>query len=197
MASLISRDIRLDSALLHSAKAKTMLLSPLETDTRDCTLVGALIEDSAQTLRVYDDYWGELHLYGDEHGPSMLIRTSGESSAYEIAIDESPTIDARDVHEAYGFYIHRDGSWRNPVGPWILHDEVTDKKYPLFSDERACEYALEIARADERDLQEGYQYQSNSSGTGIVCAGHHEWLSTLKDYNSSTCHKIVPIWTED
>jgi hypothetical protein len=47
---------------------------------------------------------------------------------------------------------------------------------PFATKKEAIEFALEFIREHELDLIEGYQYQSNSTGTGIVDEGHYCWL---------------------
>jgi hypothetical protein len=80
----------------------------------------------------------------------MIIRAQDWHSAYEIAIDESPTVPVEELHEAYGFETREEM-------------EKADK-------------LAQGGLAEWPDLQEGYQYQSNASGTGVVFSGYYEWL---------------------
>lgn len=112
---------------------------------------------SAQTqygtpIQVYDDSWGPLWLYStDPYGHiAMIIRTQTFEEAWDIAIDESVTILESELHEAYGLTL--------------------EEFKALDSDVDEC---LEL------QLQEGYRYQSNFTGTGIVETGHYEHLEPL------------------
>jgi hypothetical protein len=151
-------------------------------DTLTATLQG---EDGygAHEVQVYDDGapgWGySWYLCGHEFGPTFLIRADNESSAYEIWIDESPTIEVDDVPEAYGAfdklvehmeklghendYPLRD--FANRWNPWFFQVSTHNANY--------------TGAWDSWNLDEGYQYQSNASGTGIVSVGHYEWMRSL------------------
>jgi hypothetical protein len=126
---------------------------------RDCErLVGAKIGrfETKYVLKTYDDSWGPLWVYGHEFGPMMIIRAKSFETAYEIAIDESPTIPVEEVPEAYGFY--------GENAKAELDAAVTKARDGI---------------GEYPELIEGYQYQSNCSGTGIVSVGHYEWLQEL------------------
>jgi len=101
-------------------------------------------------IRIYDDGWGPLWIYStDPYGSiAMVVRAQTFEQAYECAIDESPTIDASEVHEAYGC--------------------ESQAQLDALVEEEECP-----------DLIEGYQHQSNSTGTGIVDVGHSENLCPL------------------
>lgn len=126
----------------------------------DTSLVGVRERESGFPVRVYDDGDGPLWVYATNSGPwmvtRMVIRAQSFEDAYSIAIDESTTIAESDVPEAYGF----DG----PNGALELRHAT----------ERA-----EAGLGEYPDLQEGYQYQDNASGTGIVWVGYHESLREL------------------
>ena len=76
--------------------------------------------------------------------------------AWEIAIDESVAIDESDVPEAYGFYGENAALKLRQAGELA---EAGDGEYP--------------------ELVEGYEMQSNSSGTGIVNVDHYAWLREM------------------
>ena len=122
-----------------------------------------------QQLKVYDDYFGDLFVYGHEFGPTMLIRAQSWESAYSIAIDESVSIDNSELFEAYGF------------------DNKSDYDNQVDTD------------CSELELIKGYTYQDNSTGTGIVCNGHYEWMTELNDYNNIRCgfDTITPVYIAD
>jgi len=96
-------------------------------------------------VKVYDDAFGQWYLFGHEFGPVWLIRADSFQSAWEIAIDESPTIDVDDIHEAYD----------------MSKDEFEAKSHAERNED-----------GDWPDLVEGYEYQSNATGSGIVNVGH-------------------------
>jgi hypothetical protein len=94
-----------------------------------------------RTLPYYDDGFGPLWIFCNSMGIERIIRAQTWEDAYEIAVDERAPIAAEEVPAAYGF------------------------------DTQAELDAATAALADGDggpDLIEGYQYQSNSSGTGIV-----------------------------
>ncbi len=117
-------------------------------------------------LKVYDDCWGTLWLYGHEYGPTMLIRAEGVESAHSIAIDASKTINADEMWEAYGF--DNEAAYQERVTQ--LANPYNDGEYP--------------------DLSEGYQYQSNSSGTGIVNVGYYEWYREAEASDFQGCERL-------
>lgn len=95
-------------------------------------------------LKVCDDAFGPLYLYIESHGPVGLIRTIDWYSAYDLVLDEILTpIKPDRVPEAYGFDCPRD---------FELACQTTIDGYP------------------DRELAEGYHYQSNMTGTGIVAS---------------------------
>ena len=98
-------------------------------------------------LRVYSD-WGSLWVAGEEFGASWVIQANSWEDAYEIWVDERPTVEEFDLFEAYG----------------------------CKSDE---EFQRKLVDGAELELAEGYRYQSNFSGTGIVFTGYYEWLEGL------------------
>ena len=158
-------------------------------------------------LSVYDDCFGDLFVYGQEYGPTLLIRAHGESNAYEIAIDESRTIEDDDVIEAYGFYTTENKgvqylcSDHEEIGistdlPWCNGARLLVGTFLTVKD--VLEHVGELVERYELALVEGYQYQSNASGTGIVCTGHYEWMVSLESYNQhGTDETITPVWRED
>lgn len=115
------------------------------------TLVGAR-DEYGYPVRVYDDNDGPLFICGDENGVSMIIRASSFESAHGIWMDESPTIDEADLPEAFGFY----------------GDDAAEKFQAA---------ALDTLDDDGNpELVEGYRYQDNCTGTGIVSTSDYEWM---------------------
>lgn len=123
-------------------------------ELKSCTsLIGARSTDSGYPLPVYDDGDGPLWLFGEEYGATMLVRASSFEAAWGIVIDESRTIDPSEVPEAFGY-------------------EGEDAQARLDADLREAR----DGRGEWPDLIDGYEYQSNSSGTGIVSVSYYAWL---------------------
>lgn len=109
------------------------------------------MREHATALRTVDDGWGSLYVYGEEFGPTHVVRAGDESDAIEVVYDELTPVAPEDAHEAYGFD-NRD-EWE----AWI---ETHPDEYP--------------------ELIEGYAYQANAGdGTGIVAPSPHEWIREL------------------
>lgn len=142
--------------------------------------------DHETIVKVIDDCGNEepyrrnqWYVLGYEFGPTHIIRARGESSAYEIWIDEQPTIEANEVHEAYD-------AMEKLVDHLVKcgHEETSTLRgfairwASLF-------FAMSISdttndnRWDEWPLDEAYEMQSNATGTGIVNVGHYAWHETL------------------
>jgi len=148
-------------------------------------------------VKVYDDGYGEWHLIGQEFGPTLLVLAKGQSSAFDIWLDESPTIDSDDLPEAYGFYLMQACKWsdRQSTAPWYVcsddHGKPTSESVlvcngdrntiggPFQTAEAARAYCMEYVAENELSLVEGYDYQSNSSGTGIVNVGDSVWQERI------------------
>lgn len=111
---------------------------------------------------VYDDMIGSIWVYSsaDRGGIVAVIRAKSLESAYEIMLDESPTISEEDVPEAYGYDSVEE-----------LNKVLEDGDYP--------------------ELLEGYQYQANFSGTGIVYVGlNGEMLERYSKYHYNNGLKL-------
>lgn len=123
----------------------------------------------------------KFFLAGFEHGPSWLIHVEsyhgdGFESAWEAWVDSMHTIDKEELIEAYspgrgkGSFLdmavdaEREDTPDHRVDQ-AGHDEWWDRV------RRAANEALEAC--EEAELVEGYSYQSNATGTGIVSMGHY------------------------
>jgi hypothetical protein len=165
-------------------------------------------------MRFYDDgsFYDQFFAYGHEFGTMLVIRTNDESTAYDIAIDESPTIAPDEVPEAYGFYLMQAKSCFAPDNgeKWYVcsdvdnHGKTVSETILKCTGDRQCigdafdtreaaiAYALQYIGANELDLIEGYQYQSNSTGTGIVNVGHYEWIRVANDEEIAAFKQAIP-----
>lgn len=134
----------------------------LKTDTE---LLKAATRFDNEITVVAEDSEAPLWIYSwDAYGsPTCIVSATSWDSAYEALIDELPTIPDSELYEAYGFETQADfDACRNDD----LHD------WP--------------------ELIEGYQYQSNFTGTGIVNIGHYESLSPLtSDYLKQSGIKLT------
>ena len=113
---------------------------------------------------VMEDYEAPLWIYSwDAYGaPTRIISADTWEGAYDACIDDLPTIEASEVFEAYG-----------------------------FEDQASFDQTVEND-PDTLELSEGYQYQSNATGTGIVNVGHYESLNPLTtDYVKRNGIKIT------
>lgn len=120
-----------------------MNLEPIKLKD-DTTLVSATAR-SQEILTVDEDWWGHLWVATGYGSSFAVVNARGFEVAYEALLDALPPIAEADIHEAYGFY----------------------------GDNAAEEYAEALREArqgtgDWPELGEGYAYQPNATGTGIV-----------------------------
>jgi hypothetical protein len=93
-------------------------------------------------VRYYDDGMGSLWIMRDSMGIVGIIRAHSWEDAYSIVEDEFlPVVSAEELHEAY--------------------DMTAEEFHKLTHAERN-------ETGNWPDLAEGFSYQSNSTGTGIV-----------------------------
>ena len=146
----------------------------------ELTLVGARTKYGTQ-LHVYDDGFGPVWLYREADGLTGVVRARTWESAYEICQDEIMTLVPEDeVHEAYGLYTitHNNKIYLCPdmelpstVTRWeSFNNEIPGRVVigwfnTMHQVRRACERIIED---NELDLIDGYEYQPNATGTGIV-----------------------------
>lgn len=104
-------------------------------------------------IRVYDDGIGPLWVYANElDSTSWIVRAQSFQDALECIYDEMEPIADDELHEAYGF------DTREELDAAVTHAEENG------------EYL---------DLTDGYSYQANATGTGIVNHGYYEGLEEL------------------
>jgi len=120
---------------------------------------------------------------GNEFGATTLIHSSHFENAWGAWIDSCPTIEESELPEAYGV----------PDSPEIKAWKESHPSPPPYSSDgwrpwcdamRAEEKRIFKAWSDDMhaglreypELSEGYEYQSNASGTGIVNVGHYSWM---------------------
>lgn len=150
-------------------------------------LRGATVD--GDPTKVYDDGSGPVWAYEESFGILGIVRADTFQSAWEIVTDEIlEPISEEDVLEAYGFDIRelpKVGQFS--LSTYTLHDE---SEYPAVlvghytSHGAANEVAHYLLKTSDRNLQEGYEYQSNASGTGIVQMdlNHHNLVQVTQEY---------------
>lgn len=148
-----------------------------------------------------DDSDGKLYAFGHEFGIERIVCANGDCAAHEVYVDESRTIEEDEVHEAYGLYLMQAKSYFAPDKgeSWYVlmntnfHDKgvmvsesvlvcngdrlTTGQAFP--AKEEALTHAVEYIEENELELIEGYEYQSNFTGTGIVNVGHYQWMREI------------------
>ena len=98
-----------------------------------------IVSQYGREIRFWDDGFGPLWVYRESLGRLGYVRALTWEEAYECVLDEIlDPIPVSELHEAYG-----------------------------FDSQAEFEEAVNT-RPETMELCEGYQYQSNSTGTGIV-----------------------------
>jgi hypothetical protein len=168
------------------------------------TLVGACSE-FGNSIAVADDRLGQWYAYIAAYGycgsVAALARAVSREEAYRAAIDETPPIAEDDVPEAYGLSILEYGPGKpcyayycERPGFAVVDDVQNDRR--SFSTSAAAESFLQDRLNNERDLLEGYVYQNNVTGTGIVRLPDYEDLRPLNPAMLKE-QGIVLIWETD
>ena len=121
---------------------------------------------------------------GFEFGPQYLIHAHSFEDAWGAWVDESQTIPEDELIEAYGITDDYREEFEK-TDPCPNHWEPTwDAWHVRFK--AACVARLKelgdkatAQQGEYPELVEGYEYQSNSSGTGIVDMGHYAWMREI------------------
>lgn len=145
--------------------------------------------DRLVDVKFQDDYGlggrdvASFFLAGFENGPQMLIHARSFEAAWEAWIDELPTIPESEIPEAYGMCDEFRDEYEktDPCPPF--RGGAVGEGYDAW---QARFHAAAIKELREREdageevrLEEGYEYQSNASGTGIVDVGHYAWMNEI------------------
>lgn len=116
----------------------------------DVSILSCTRHDTAHPVLTVVDHGEPLWLVWEACGHfgyvAGIVAAANEYDAYEALVDELPTVSAEDVHEAYGF--------------------DTDTEFQVALVEGCTGAAGD--RQNALELADGYSYQANSSGTGIV-----------------------------
>jgi hypothetical protein len=120
---------------------------------------------------------------GFEFGPHVLIHARSFESAWEAWVDDMPTIPECELIEAYGIV---DDYRDEYVAAHPIPSGAGDAFHAWHAFYVACNVRLrelgDKAQAggnDYPELIEGYEMQSNCSGTGIVSMGHYAWMNEI------------------
>lgn len=144
-------------------------------DEKDLTF----IDESGLSPGAVDSFFA----CGFEHSATHLIHARSFDAAWEAWVDELPTIPESELIEAYGIVddyrdeyekIDPPPAWGSTEwGAWRARFAEACEKELQRRGEVAEETGGEI---DYPQLIEGYEMQSNCSGTGIVDMGHYAWM---------------------
>jgi len=149
-------------------------------------------------------------LAGHEFGATHLVhvevyRGEGFEAAWEAWIDASPTIPESELIEAYGT---SEGSFLDQAHEAARGDNILYGS-PQWDEamSRIHDHArLLLSQAEEKardghgeypDLIEGYEQQSNATGTGIVNVGHYAWMHEAELDEIEIVRKEKPVCQVD
>lgn len=175
-----------------SAKELDEMCHNEEASVDECTAkVMHSSSDHETIVKVIDDCGNEEPyrnnrwcIFGHEFGATHLIRARGESSAYEIWIDEQAPIENSEISEAYNAF-DKLVAWLEERG----HENTSTLRHfanrwaSLFFDISVRNSGDDDTFWDNWPLDEAYQQQSNATGCGIVNVGHYAWMETLAASN--------------
>jgi hypothetical protein len=124
------------------------------------------------------DFDEDAFIISNEFGPAMLVFAGHEGDAWEVYVDCCDPVPYDQVHEAYGAY-----------DALLNHMEslghVNNGKLRQFCNRWARTYYNIVAPKATQDddpcssLIEGYEYQSNSTDSGIVETGHYHRIDKV------------------
>lgn len=149
-------------------------------------------------VKMIDDWGfgsgGTWFVAGHEHGATHVIHARSFESAWEAWIDECPTIDVDELPEAYGIDDSPEmKAWEDThrMPPWHACTDWAAWREARTAEAKRIlaqwdEDAREGRRDDGPELIQGYEYQANATGTGIVYFGHYSWLQEIDDLTRVT-----------
>ena len=156
-------------------------------DPKTCTLEydghAVTFQDEAGLSASGNESW---FIAGFEFGPQVLIHSRSYGDAWEAWVDESKTIPEEELPEAYGIDETPEmAAWKesHPAPQYGGAGSAWDEWVKAKNAEamRILQQWDEDARARTREdypeLVEGYEMQSNCTGTGIVDMGHYAWMN--------------------
>jgi hypothetical protein len=161
---------------MHRPASKYIKLQDAIDFSHETSLFRFFVED--REIDFYDDYGdgGDWFLFGYEYGSTRLIRSRDECDAYSVFIDLEPVVPFDEIHEAFG-------SFDKLLEHMLSKGYENDYQLRCFCN-RWCKFYFqactkninETGSWDDWPLIEGYEYQSNSTGSGIVNVGYYLWM---------------------
>ena len=135
---------------------------------------------SVVKVEFIDEGWDGFPLFviGHEFGPTHLIRANHLSSAYEVWVDEQPTVPVEDLWEAYGF--NSEESYNEFCS--LFNQGLKEEAWVIAKNDGIEGEGVSVPD-DYPYVIEGYEQQSNSSGTGIVDVGHYVWVAEFEKHD--------------
>ena len=135
-------------------------------------------------IKTYDDGFGPLWVYRESLGVVGVVRAQNWESADSIVGDEILTpIPEDDMIEAYGFYVIPEEPLNLAVSRWWDAMKGDGEHLARFKTEQeAMEHCARQIVLDQPDLVDGYKFQDNATGSGIV----------LEDVNGSSLDLLTP-----
>lgn len=144
--------------------------------------------DKFGSLKLYwdgfaDDDW---FIFGFEFGPVMVVLARSMQTAYDCFVDLQPPISDEELVDAYNVYdrflivMQNRGHDNNIALRKFCHNWLPVYSKIVYSRHDDSRYA-----ADQLELDEGYVFQSNSTGNGIVYLGDYFWEKEVErsDYD--------------
>lgn len=149
--------------------------------------------DGREIPRFYNDDGtvnGKTRFYaaGFEFGATHVIACDSFETAWTTWVDELPAIPEEELIEAYG---PDSGEYRGKsfydmaIEMYQKEQECLPRGNQSWDEVRAIarrmleSYMVEGKRYPE--LVEGYEHQSNATGTGVVATGYYAWMREVSD----------------
>ncbi len=130
---------------------------------------------------------------GFEFGPQRLIHARSYEAAWEAWVDESETIPESELVEAYGIVDDYRAEFDALPSPEGESTAAWCERFYAWCRIKLEELdeAARDGRGEFPELIEGYEYQSNASGTGIVSMGHYAWMNEIDASDIEVVRKEV------
>ena len=133
----------------------------------------------------------KLYVFGNEYGYTHLVHSQNESDAHSAWVDTCHTIEASEVPEAHNafdklleFMVAK--GHENNVQLREFCTRWSD--FYFYADTKDANFT---GAWDRWELDEAYQMQSNSTGTGIVNMGHNSHMTKLKWSQLKAVRKVM------
>ncbi len=131
----------------------------------------------------FEDFgMGRLFVISNEFGPCFVSRNLNMCDAHEDYLDHANPIEEDELLEAYSVF--------DTMADWLCQKNQIDRnnrsewlRVCKFIDAWKEDFFQFMVKSDDYDMElcEGYQYQPNASGTGVVWEGHHLHISEVEE----------------